>query len=181
MAESTLDLKTILAERAQRLADAGEARLEEGETVPLLLFELGAAVFGVEPTAVREVFPVVGGITPVPLAPPELAGLVNLHGVVLPAVDLGVLFQLGSQVFDRTAALVAGPPSDQLVLLVGFLRDLQSFPEEHFEEPPSGLPDQVRKYVTRCTRSGVAVVDLEAVLADPALQFAPRTAGGWGG
>ena len=178
MAEIGIDLKTVLAERAQRLADAGEARLEEGVQVPLLLFELGQAVFGVEPTAVREVFPV-AGITPVPLAPPELAGLVNLHGVVLPAVDLGVLFQLGSQVYDRTAALVAGPNSDQLVLLVGFLRDLQGFREDQFCEPPSGLPDHVRKYVSRCTTDGVAVLDLESVLADPALQFAPRTPGGW--
>ena len=55
--------------------------------VDVLAFTLGAKRFGVELRFVREVFST-GYITPVPLAPPCVAGATNLRGQVVPLISL---------------------------------------------------------------------------------------------
>lgn len=55
--------------------------------------EVGEQLFGIPIEHVHDVF-VVSGLTRVPLAPPEIAGLVNLRGRVLTVIDLRCRFGL---------------------------------------------------------------------------------------
>jgi len=56
----------------------------------VIVFAVGASRYAVELRWVREVI-TLGFVTTVPTAPPSLGGLCNLHGSILPVLDLAVL------------------------------------------------------------------------------------------
>lgn len=55
-----------------------------------LIFELGADRYALDARQVAEVLPLVG-ITPVPHAPPAIAGIVNYRGAPVPVIDVSQL------------------------------------------------------------------------------------------
>ena len=56
----------------------------------VIVFALGATRYAVELRWVREVV-TLGFVTAVPTAPPALGGLCNLHGTILPVLDVAAL------------------------------------------------------------------------------------------
>ena len=67
----------------------------------VIVFAIGAARYAVELRWVREVV-TLGFVTAVPTAPPALGGVCNLHGAILPVLDVAALL-------DQPA----GPPARQ--------------------------------------------------------------------
>jgi chemotaxis-related protein WspB len=61
-----------------------------GELRNVIVFALGAVRYALELRWVREVTSL-GFVTNVPTAPPALGGVCNLHGAVVPVIDLGAL------------------------------------------------------------------------------------------
>lgn len=56
----------------------------------VIVFSLGSVRYAVELRWIREVV-TLGFVTGVPTAPPALGGVCNLHGTILPVLDVGVL------------------------------------------------------------------------------------------
>lgn len=56
----------------------------------VIVFAIGAARYAIELRWVREVV-TLGFVTAVPTAPPVLGGVCNLHGTILPVLDVGAL------------------------------------------------------------------------------------------
>jgi chemotaxis signal transduction protein len=83
--------------------EALSARYARGvpELRNVIVFAIGAARYAIELRWVREVV-TLGFVTSVPTAPPVLGGLCNLHGAILPVLDVAVLVDLP-----------AGPPARQ--------------------------------------------------------------------
>lgn len=67
----------------------------------VIVFAIGATRYAVELRWVREVV-TLGFVTAVPTAPPALGGICNLHGTILPVLDVSALL-------DQPA----GPPARQ--------------------------------------------------------------------
>jgi purine-binding chemotaxis protein CheW len=67
----------------------------------VIVFAIGAARYAIELRWIREVV-TLGFVTSVPTAPPVLGGLCNLHGSILPVLDVAALLDLP-----------AGPPARQ--------------------------------------------------------------------
>ena len=59
----------------------------------VIVFAIGAARYAVELRWVREVV-TLGFVTSVPTAPPVVGGVCNLHGTILPVLDVGALLDL---------------------------------------------------------------------------------------
>lgn len=59
----------------------------------VIVFAIGAARYAVELRWVREVV-TLGFVTAVPTAPPAIGGVCNLHGTILPVLDLPALLEL---------------------------------------------------------------------------------------
>lgn len=72
-----------------------------GELRNVIVFAIGATRYALELRWVREVV-TLGFVTAVPTAPAALGGVVNLHGTILPVLDLAALL-------DQPA----GPPARQ--------------------------------------------------------------------
>lgn len=59
----------------------------------VIVFALGSARYAVELRWIREVV-TLGFVTAVPTAPPALGGVCNLHGTILPVLDVAALLDL---------------------------------------------------------------------------------------
>lgn len=110
----------------------------------LSTFHVGKYLFGVDVSLVQEVVRL-QLITPVPLAPPEIAGLINLRGEVLTAIDLRTRLGLPSADPDREPVNVVVRVDDEPVSLlvdeIGGVLEVSGVP---FEQTPSTVAESVR-------------------------------------
>ena len=82
----------ILDERARLLA-AAPASEQETNLSEFVIFRLGKARYGLESRYVQAVSRL-GSLVPIPGMPDAFLGITNLRGILLPVVDLRVLFDL---------------------------------------------------------------------------------------
>src|SRR5215470_7939499 len=109
------------------------------ETVQFCTLFLDGACYGIEVTRVQEVIRS-QRLTRVPLAPAVVAGLMNLRGQIVTAIDLRKRLGLP----ERTAKK---PPTNVVVqteggvasLLVDEVGDVLQVPSDAFEAPPATL------------------------------------------
>jgi purine-binding chemotaxis protein CheW len=116
----------------------------------LSTFHVGTYLFGVDVSLVQEVVRL-QQMTPVPLAPPEIAGLINLRGEVLTAIDMRVRLGLSPAELGSDGDLAREPvnvvvriddePVSLLVDEIGAVLDVSSVP---FEQTPSTVDERVR-------------------------------------
>ncbi|WP_121258852.1 chemotaxis protein CheW [Nocardioides ferulae] len=110
----------------------------------LVTFTLDGRLYGVDVDAVQEVL---RGLprTRIPLAPTTLAGLINLRGQVLSAVDMREQLGLPPRAADEEPMLVvirvAGEPVALLVDTIGAVVDVE---DDQFESPPDTLSGTAR-------------------------------------
>lgn len=121
--------------------------LDTAETRGLCTFLLADLCFGIDVLDVQEVIRH-QHVTPVPLAPPVVVGLMNLRGQIITSCDLRIRLELG----ERPAGLVPmnvvvqtvdGPVS----LLVDEIGDVLEVSEDDFETPPSTVTGVARDLI----------------------------------
>jgi purine-binding chemotaxis protein CheW len=134
---------------------------------PFCTFYLDDLWFGVEVARVHEVLPS-PAITPVPLAPVAVAGLVNLRGQILTVIELGK--RLGFEP-DPTgsppAMVVVGWENSLVGLLVDQIGEVVAAPEDVCEPAPDNLPAGSRGMVPEVCKFPLRLLhllDLEEVL-----------------
>ncbi len=102
-------------------------------------FVVNGQLFGVEVAYVQEVM-LPYEVTPVPLAPPSVRGLMNLRGLIVTAIDLRVRLALPPRE-DGVAPMNVVVKVDDAVasLLVDEIGDVLDVPVEAIERPPEAL------------------------------------------
>jgi purine-binding chemotaxis protein CheW len=106
-------------------------------------------------------------ITPVPLAPSNVAGLINLRGQIITVVDLRP--DLGIQAFPASALpmVVARSEGAAVALLVDAIGEVVESKEHDFEPAPGNLPAARRELVPKVCKFSeglLHVLDLDQVL-----------------
>lgn len=113
----------------------------------LVTFTLDGHLYGVDVASVQEVLRGQPQ-TRIPLAPDSVAGLINLRGQVLSAVELRARLGLPDRAADQEAMLVvvriAGETIALLVDSIGAVIDVD---EEQFELPPDTLTGPSREFL----------------------------------
>ncbi len=114
-------------------------------TTQLVTFTLDDRLCGIPVDRVQEVLP--GGTrTRVPLAPDDVAGLVNLRGQVVLSVDLRR--RLGMPARDEDQMMVVVFVGDETVsLLVDQIGDVLEVDAEQFEAPPQTLTEELQAVI----------------------------------
>src|SRR5947207_14366443 len=93
----------------------GEAA--SGEERQLVVFQLGAELYGVEISRVHEIIRL-QTVTKVPRAPSFVEGVINLRGKVIPVVDLRRRFGLPTADHTRASRIVVVELGDQVVGII---------------------------------------------------------------
>ena len=153
-------------------AATGLPPLGEAPTVYVTLTVAGQ-LCGVPVSAVRDVLRQ-QPISPVPLAPPDIAGNLNLRGRIVTAIDLRRRLQLPpAPAGTQPMAVVTESNGDLYALLVDQVSEVLSPDRKRFEPNPQTLPAAWTKYsagLFRLENALMIVLDLSRLLALPALQ-----------
>jgi purine-binding chemotaxis protein CheW len=110
-------------------------------------FSLDGYLFGVPVPQVQEVIRF-HSMTPVPLAPSAVEGLINLRGQIVLAIDLRRRLQLGARPGGELPMNVVVRTTDGAVsLLVDEIGEVIQVEEDTFEIPPETLRGAVRSMI----------------------------------
>jgi purine-binding chemotaxis protein CheW len=111
-------------------------------------FLLDDLYFGVDVMQVQEVIRF-QPMTPVPLAPPTVAGLINLRGQIVTALDLRTRIGLPPRLQGRRPMNVVVRTEDgSFSLLVDEIGDVVEVDSRQFEPVPQTVDDAVAELVT---------------------------------
>ena len=134
-----MDPEAILAAIEQQRDSDAEPR-EEQERVSYLGFYLGPEVYGLPLEQLREVARV-SHLRRVPGAPAGVAGVVNLRGEILCALDVRAILGLPAQAPIESPFIVALRGfGDPLGLIVDSIADIYSVSPSDIEAPPATWP-----------------------------------------
>jgi len=138
------------------------------DTTDYVTFNCSGQSFGLPIERVQDVFKPTK-ITPVPLADPEIAGVLNLRGRIVTAIDLATRLNLASPANSATAmAIGIEHRSESFGLLVDEVSEVLKLPESERESNPINLDhalSRVSAGVFRLDRELLIVLDVDRILA----------------
>ena len=143
---------------------------EKVETAQFVNFRLRNEEFGVDVSAVREITRV-ADISAIPEAPAFIIGVANLHGQIIPVIDLARQFGLKPlESLPDSARIVVSEAQGQTVgLLVDAVPEVLRMAETDIEPTPELIQTRVRrdyvKGVGKLADRLIVILDLEKVLA----------------
>lgn len=143
-----------------------------------LTFTLGEALFAVGTLNVREIIEY-GHLTPVPLMPPSILGVINLRGGVVPILDLRQRFGQGATQVSRRSCIVILEVQrsgiDQVIgIVVEAVNAVLEIPEQDIEPPPnfgSQIPTDFLIGMGKLDTRLVVLLDIGRVLSLDDLQL----------
>ncbi|MGH9700557.1 MAG: chemotaxis protein CheW [Candidatus Acidiferrales bacterium] len=110
-------------------------------------FYLDKLLFGVDLEGVQEVVRALD-VTPIPLAPKVVRGIINLRGQIVTAIDLRGQLELEPRQAEEPPMNVVVRGEDGAVsLLVDHIGDVIEAEESSFERPPETLSPNVRSMI----------------------------------
>jgi len=116
------------------------------ESIQLLTFKIDKHLFGVHVLNVRDIF-VADKVTPVPLANPEIKGLINLRGRIVTSISLRKKLgfpDLGEELKQMNIAVEH--EGEVYSLLVDKVGDVMNLAQDTFEKKPQVLDPAVKEY-----------------------------------
>jgi purine-binding chemotaxis protein CheW len=108
-------------------------------------------------------------ITPLPGTPAHIAGITNLRGNIVPVLELSSLLNLATPELQPESVLVLVTHREgQVAVRVDALDEVGNLIESHIN-PVASDDRQTRSYVKGVLINGTILLDVQAILDDPAL------------
>lgn len=159
---------------SQALAETGEQShaLTTGSenAQDYVTFTIAEQLFGIPVLQVQDVL-AGGDITMIPLAPPEIAGALNLRGRIVTAVDvrmrLGLRERDTSRDGDKQMSIVVDHNGELYSLMVDEVGEVLSLDPADFGKNPPTLDPKIREFsngIYRLKERLLVVLDVEGLL-----------------
>ena len=105
-------------------------------TLEIIAFHLGEQQFCIRTTAIREIRGWAAA-TPLPHAPPDVLGVMNLRGLVIPVIDLAAKLGVRSATHTDRSAIVVAEIGDNIIgLVVDRVSDILSIASDQIQPVP---------------------------------------------
>lgn len=128
------------------MSDTQDLNAQKNETKQFSTFYVGDRLFGIDVMQVQEVTNPLP-VTPIPLAPTFVKGLINLRGQLATTIELRNLFNLKDTPPKTLMNVVCRHDGVLLSLLVDKIGDVVEVEEMSFEPSPDTISDGVRKFM----------------------------------
>jgi purine-binding chemotaxis protein CheW len=116
-------------------------------------------------------------ITPVPLAPSAIAGVLNLRGRIVTVVDLRKLLGNHEEVpWESQMGVTVEHKGDLYTLLVDAIGDVRTLPKRDFDKAPSTMEDNIRRLcsgIYRLRGNLLVVLDVARILHTDVIEATP--------
>ncbi|OUR93451.1 hypothetical protein A9Q84_18430 [Halobacteriovorax marinus] len=149
----------------------GEVAVEHSQVAQVDLnqlcgFKIGNGHYAVSVLDVQEVIkPQL--LTPVPLAPNYVKGLINLRGQIVTAISLRTLFGLEEIDKEDYMNIIVRSGDSLYSLVVDEILDVIDVEKETYEPTPETLEDKIKKFISgvyKLEKNLLILLDLEKVL-----------------
>jgi chemotaxis protein histidine kinase CheA len=134
----------FLKENGFLIRNWNDERLDESRKHKILVFELNEQEYGIDVSYVKTINPLTK-ITHVPKTPPCLLGVMNLHGRIIPVVDLYRRFDIEESHKAKMFVIVVLVDGKEIGLLVDRASDVRNVAFDEILPPP---PDAISVDVT---------------------------------
>jgi len=148
---------------ATRIAASGP------QMADIIAFQLGEEAFCVRTTRVREI----RGWIPcmrLPQSPPDVMGVINLRGAVIPIVDLSLRLGLSATEANERSAIIVTETGDKVIgLLVDRVTDMLSVPVRDIQPVPVAGGAMARPYaegILTLADGMICFLDLDAIFGE---------------
>ena len=160
------DSTSILRARARALARSDKAHVEIAG-MDCLVFTLAGERYAVPTDDVDDVQPL-RDLTPLPLTPPFLRGIVNVRGQLIGVIDLKRFFDLPEAgITDLHRVILLRSDEVKLGLLADTIEGVMAIDTERMHTAPTTLTGIRAEYVQGVTAGRLVVLDADAILSDP--------------
>ncbi|BDA75044.1 CheW protein [Calothrix sp. PCC 7716] len=107
-------------------------------------FFINKIYFGIDVLQVQEVIRFTQ-ITPVPLAPPDILGLINLRGKIVTIIDIKFRLQMNQNIknYENNYNIILNNKLELVSLIVDEIGDVVEVAENEFEPPPATLKGEI--------------------------------------
>jgi len=144
-----------------------------GDTEQLITVRIGEQTFGFPILQVQGIIEP-HNITPVPLAPPAVAGVMNVRGRIVTCIDLRVCLGFDARPRGQGSKGVTVEHRNFLyAILVDSIEDVQHFPRSQFENPPATLDEALRRFCSGIYRREADLIVVLDIFNDEALRESP--------
>jgi purine-binding chemotaxis protein CheW len=160
------ETRLLLRERAVELANEPEQTMVISTLAEIIEFKLSGESYGIESVFVREVFKLTD-LTFLPGVPSYILGIVNVHGQILPVMDLKIFFNLpvnGLSELNKVIIL----SNDQMefgILADEIIRTCLISREELFPVPVT-ITGIGERYLKGVTKGQLIILSAENLLLD---------------
>lgn len=166
------EIRRILERRAVMLAKP-LAEEDDADAIEVVVVRVGAEKYGLDVQRIREVHPI-EGLIEVPGLPSIWGGLINLRGVLYPALDLASYLGLSPDVENRRHVVMVFSDEFDLGLLTGEVLGLRAIALEDVGPPIKGDEQPSPHAALGVTADLMVLLDLDLVLNDPSLVLDQR-------
>jgi purine-binding chemotaxis protein CheW len=158
----------MIAATASHKSDAAKLALIEDATTDYVTFSMGKQMFGVPVQGVQDIL-VPERIAPVPLAPPEVRGLINLRGRIVTVIDVRIRLGLKDErdPASRAMGVTVESGHELYTLLVDHVGDVITLATDSFEANPATVDNlwkDFSKGVYRLSDQLMVVLDIDRLL-----------------
>ena len=137
------------------------------ETEEFVTFTIGGQLFGIPVLQIQDVLSSYQ-ITPVPLAPPEITGSLNLRGRVVTAMDLRLRLGLSARAKEaESMSIVAENEGELYSLMVDSVGEVLALSQSEYERNPPTLDAKFRTFsdgIYRLDKQLLVVLDVNRLL-----------------
>lgn len=137
-----------------------------GETEDFVTFTIAGQLFGIPVLKVQDVLSA-HNITRIPLAPPEIAGSLNLRGRIVTAMDVRLRLGLAPRDRETTMSIVTEHDGELYSLMVDSVGEVLALKSSDWERNPATLDPKFREYslgIYRLDDKLLVVLDVNRLL-----------------
>jgi len=132
-------------------------------------FRIGSEEYGLALSTVQEII-TTPRITRVPKAPTYIKGVINLHGNVIPVIDIARRFKIGETKIGPGSRVVVIDMADEAIgLLAESVSKVASFSASQIQPPPplvAGIAAEYLQGVVRLRNRFLIFLDLQKTLGE---------------
>ena len=160
------EIRSLLKMRAVSMAIEPEQKRDSSTIIEIIEFTLAAESYGIESAFVREVC-ILKDFTPLPGIPSFILGIVNVHGQLLPVIDLKIFFNLPEKgLGELNKVIILCDDQMEFGILADEVNGTKAIYREEILPVPLTITGIGEKYLKGVTKDRLIILSAKNLLSD---------------